>query len=272
MQCISPITIKAKQVISHEMYAHHLVPCNKCEACHKRRASQWVFRLQQELKRSSSAHFLTCTYTDTSLTHTKDGRPTLNYSDHQKFIKRLRKSCGNSQPLKYYAVGEYGEKFERPHYHYIMFNLPDASQSNLEAIWTNGIVDIGSVTAGAMAYVTGYINKKVISSYIKGETRLPERSFMSKGLGQNYLTPATKSYYERKLLPYLHTTSGNKIPMPRYYKEKLYNPSQLNHVNNEAKIYILENELTEKEQFEQKKALWQKGERNKKYRSTKLFY
>lgn len=49
----------------------------------------------------------------------------------QLFTMSLRKVNRKVYPMKqlrYYACGEYGERFGRPHYHYIIFNLhPDAA-------------------------------------------------------------------------------------------------------------------------------------------------
>ena len=129
------------------------VPCGKCLPCQKKRRSDWSFRLEQEYLSSDSALFITLTYDDLHLpyqyyknkqiknfetgetTHqikelqTSD-RPTLNKKHLQDYIKRLRndhtkyitKELGVSakevktisKPLRYYAVGEYGTKTQRP--------------------------------------------------------------------------------------------------------------------------------------------------------------
>lgn len=259
-------------------YYSDKVPCSKCPACRKRRAAQWVFRLQQQLKISTSAIFLTLTYNDECLPHVKhDGYvtdiPTLDYTHHTRFIKSLRKaSIRSTLPLKYYAVGEYGEKYERPHFHYILFNLMEYELEDdfLSYIWKKGNISIDAVTTASIAYVTGYVNKKITTGYIKGDIRKPEKSFMSKGLGKDYLSKDILAYYQRKKIPYIHHTSGQKLPMPRYYKSKIYDVFELAHVNAEAKMYITENEPTENQQYEIAKQAFQKEARNKIHRSSKL--
>jgi hypothetical protein len=67
------------------------VPCGKCVACKKRRATHWSFRLNEEAKLSSSASFLTLTYEKTPIS--KNGFQTLVKRDFQLFLKRLRKTC-----------------------------------------------------------------------------------------------------------------------------------------------------------------------------------
>ena len=83
--------------------------------------NQWSFRLREELKDSESAHFLTLTYDDEHIIITGNNEPTLYKRDVQLFLKSLRKL--QKQKIKYYFVGEYGGKTDRPHYHAIIFNL-----------------------------------------------------------------------------------------------------------------------------------------------------
>lgn len=104
------------------------VPCGKCENCKKVRLSAWSYRLLQEDKNAESSYFLTLTYNVHSVPITRRGFMSLNKRHLQLFFKRLRKAIdrhgGFGQPLKYYAVGEYGGRFNRPHYHVILFNAP----------------------------------------------------------------------------------------------------------------------------------------------------
>lgn len=104
------------------------LPCGKCPYCLQRRANNWIFRCQQELKVSDSAHFVTLTYEQPP--HTLGtGMMTLYKPDLQNFFKRLRKIPReySSKPIRYYAVGEYGSENRRPHYHIILFNSdPDS--------------------------------------------------------------------------------------------------------------------------------------------------
>ena len=127
------------------------VPCGKCPECLKRRSSQWAFRLMEHDKVCRSSYFLTLTYDTSSVPITDGLYMTLCKRDTQLFWKRLRKklhSYGCDQKISYYLVGEYGTKSERPHYHAIVFDLPDLY--NLAQIireeWQNGQVDLGTVT------------------------------------------------------------------------------------------------------------------------------
>lgn len=115
MSCRMPLTVRAK---SGDYVA---APCGKCAYCIKRRIDGWVFRLSQEEKIHSSSSFITLTYDNISVPMTANGFMTLVKRDLQLFFKKLRKYTG-CQTIKYYAVGEYGGKTMRPHYHLIIFD------------------------------------------------------------------------------------------------------------------------------------------------------
>lgn len=206
MRCLAPGTKWSKE----KGYAD-LIPCGKCPACEKRRISNWTFRLIEEKKNSSSAIFATLTYDDINCPDS------LIKSDLQKFFKRVRKETGEG--IKYYAVGEYGGMFERPHYHAIIFNLPSTLMlsEGLQKHWKSGFVHCGEVTEASIKYVAGYVFKKVAK-----EKDVPEFSIMSKKMGLSYLTPAMVKYHQQDPNCYLTLASGEKISMPRYFKNYLF--------------------------------------------------
>lgn len=274
MQCLSPVIVKAKELYI-DGFNTQKFPCGRCPACIKKRASHWSFRLRQELKRSISAMFLTLTYADETVPYTEDGKQTLRYKDHQDFMKRLRKNVSlthpSNPPLKYYAVGEYGEETQRPHFHSILFNVPHGvrhTEEVMNEIWQHGKTDIRKVEAGSIAYVCGYLNKELKLS--KGDTRKPAKSFMSKGLGENYLTENIQHYYKKKLHPYLKIEDGLQISMPRYYKEKLYNFEEKAWVKHYAKEHIEENMLDEIQEAEVARVSFQTWSEKNIFRRTKL--
>lgn len=103
MRCANPLV----------MYVNgdpHSFGCGHCLACKIQRSREWSFRLSVEASYWKDASFLTLTYNDENLP--PDG--SLVKADLQKFFKRLRKDLAN--PIKYYACGEYGDRFKRPHY------------------------------------------------------------------------------------------------------------------------------------------------------------
>ena len=200
-------------------------PCGKCPACVRRRVSGWAFRLNKQSEQSNSAHFVTLTYNDEHIKKTKNGFETLVKKDVQDFFKRLRKLT--KQKISYYAVGEYGDTGERPHYHIILFN---ANPKIVENAWklndiTLGNVHFGDVGDASVGYTLKYISKDKKIPQFNGDDRQKEFALMSKGLGAGYLTDNmvkwhTKGNIENKV--YLPLKDGKKAAMPRYYKDKIY--------------------------------------------------
>jgi len=209
--CCSPLRLKDKGVD---------VPCGKCGDCVARRISGWSFRIQKEAERSSSAFFITLTYSPEHCPTTNQNLMTLRLSDLQTFFKSLRKE--NKGKVKYYAVGEYGGKFKRPHYHLLIFNLD--YDSIVENHWKKGSIYYGTITPASAAYCLKYMCKESKIPQWKGDNRLKEFATMSKKLGDNYLTPKTRYWHKIDLLNrcYIPIKDGGKIAMPRYYKEKIY--------------------------------------------------
>lgn len=195
------------------------IPCGKCPECVKRRVSAWSFRLQQEEKVSTSAQFITLTYDTKTIPITSKGYLSLSKRDLQLFFKKLRKA--NAEKIKYYAVGEYGSKTKRPHYHIILFN---AVLDTIQPSWFQGDVHYGTVGGASIGYTLKYISKKKLIPEFESDDRLPEFSLMSKRLGISYITEATKRWHKADLENRMYNTieDGKKLAMPRYFKEKIY--------------------------------------------------
>lgn len=211
------------------------VPCGKCVNCLSSKSRQWIFRLKQEMKVSSSAFFVTLTYADENLVWTSSGIATLFKSDFQNFMKRLRKahSKRNHIPLRYFACGEYGSKTKRPHYHAIIFN---ADYDLIEKAWSVdgeplGHVHIGTVTEDSIAYNTKYI-MKVNSEWQDQFSDDPEFqrefSLKSKGIGKSYTENKNIRKYHKQRLEqnYVQDEKGFRVSMPRYYKDKIFDEDE----------------------------------------------
>lgn len=238
---MTPIVIKQKE----EKYS---VPCGKCPQCVARRVSAWSFRLMQEDKKSISSYFITLTYDTKNIPISRAGYKNLSKRDVQLFIKRLRKNhhdaarkeatrCGNNvnsqerggsdgdRSIKYYAVGEYGGKTFRPHYHIILFN---AELELIQPSWDKGHVHYGYVTGASVGYTMKYISKPGKIPLHRNDDRQPEFALMSKGLGKDYLTPQMCQWHKQDLLNrmYLNYDGGKKCSMPRYYKDRIYSQAE----------------------------------------------
>lgn len=183
-----------------------------------------MFRLLQEDRVSTSAHFLTLTYAPHSVPISPNGFMTLEKSAFPRYMKRLRKLTKSK--LKYYACGEYGSQGSRPHYHAIVFGVPDDSMF-FDAWHLDGVpigdIHVGNVSGNSVAYCMKYIDKRTNVGMFDRDDRIPEFSLMSKGLGANYVTSATKAFHKADLSRnYLTVDGGHKIALPRYYRQRLF--------------------------------------------------
>ena len=156
-----------------------VVPCGKCGCCLQSRRNDWAIRLKEEQRVSLNSYFVTLTYEESNLTITDTGFPTLVKSDLQKFLKRLRKTVDSlpinkfnydmatdysthdakkesNHGIRYYAVGEYGTRYQRPHYHLLLFNVPQMVLSRLPEIWDQGHVHCGAVNIRTIMYCLSY--------------------------------------------------------------------------------------------------------------------
>lgn len=227
------------------------VPCGKCPECMARRVSAWSFRLMQEYKHSSSGHFITLTYDTKYVPITRNGFKTLDKTDFQLFMKRLRKAVSliSDVSLKYYACGEYGGKTSRPHYHMILFNIPDMLLC--ESAWGLGAVHYGEVTEASVGYTLKYINKPKRIPLHRNDDRLQEFSLMSKGLGASYVNERTIKYHRADIFnrTCLNIEDGKKIAMPRYYKDRIFTESQREQIANHGKSMADEREAAKRARY-----------------------
>lgn len=218
-------------------------PCGRCTFCRKNRVRAWMFRLLQEDKVSLCSHFVTFTYDTSHVPISPLGFRTLCKTDIQDYMRNLRRRKANEgRKLKYYFVGEYGPKTERPHYHAIIFN---SDADSLVSCWEKGNVLVGDVSGASVSYCAGYISKPG-KKIPKGDwdDRKPQFSLMSKGLGISYLTPAVERFHTSDVSRNYVVQDGFKIAMPRYYRKKLpYTEEQLEELASIAEEKFMKVEL-----------------------------
>jgi len=235
--------------------------CGKCLVCLKKRKSAWSFRLQEEQLDSFSSAFVTLTYNDRFLPFGETG-PTGNKQDHFHFIKWLkyyekdlrlkrrgsisegeleRKRLGikEDKPLKYYGIIEYGDQFNRPHMHYIIYNVKD--WENIKLAWSSqvkqgskyypgesmGRIEVDECNVNTIDYVLKYITKHDPQDG-DFEDKEKELSFMSKGLGAGFINPGSLRYIQQPHGNQVVNQRGNKTALPRYFNKKYLTEAQRN--------------------------------------------
>ncbi|AXL14473.1 replication initiator protein [Microviridae sp.] len=241
MACYSPLqafrTAKGEVVFEQPRGCFSIpltLPCGQCVGCRLERSRQWAIRCVHEASLHKNNCFITLTFSNEHLPNP----PTLDVRDFQLFMKRLRKEFGPG--VRFYHCGEYGEKFGRPHYHAILFNLdfPDKYLFNvvngqnlyrsptLERLWPFGHSSIGSVTFESAAYVARYVMKKITGDAAKqyysycpktGEVfeRKPEYTTMSRRPG------IAKGWFDKFLTDVFPSDEvvlrGKSMKPPKYY-------------------------------------------------------
>jgi hypothetical protein len=213
-KCYKPVNIRDPANINSKSYV--LLPCGKCMNCLENRRREWAFRMSQELRDCVGSCFVTLTYSEENL----EGF-SLKIRDVQLFMKKFRKMF--KQKIKYYAVGEYGSKSFRPHYHFIGFNTGlDLNEVNLKVLkaWNKGIVHVGDVSPGSILYVAKYLIQNDVN--FDGLDIQKPFSLMSKNLGFGYIKKMENWHNESLERNFVTVDGGVKLPMPRYYKSRIY--------------------------------------------------
>lgn len=185
----------------------------------------------------SSAFFVTLTYRSDipMIDRTPNGFLTLNKKHLQNFFKRLRKNAKQTsktpfnEQIKYIACGEYGSKYQRPHYHAIIFN---STEQDIIKAWTKdgktiGIVTCDKVTPDRIRYIFKYAMKGNITKREQSFTRddrVREFQLISQGIGKQVLDNKEwmKKHQGNISQPWITLKGGQKIAIPRYYKNKIY--------------------------------------------------
>lgn len=130
------------------------LPCGTCIGCQKARAREWSLRCKLESARHRRVCWGTLTYSD------KYVPPTLSKRHISLFMKRLRKCLGKRR-VRFFLSGEYGELTFCPHYHPIFFGISVDELALVQRCWTFGHVKLFPISDNAIAYVAGYVAKKL---------------------------------------------------------------------------------------------------------------
>ena len=230
------------------------LPCGQCVECRLARSREWATRCMLETKDHKNNYFITLTYNNDNLPkgngiNIDTGEifevGTLKPKDLQDFMKRLRITWErkyNITNIRYYACGEYGEQYARPHYHAIIFGLPifdlkpdhrskkgnmNYRSDEIEKIWGKGRIAIGTVTWDSCAYTARYVMKKQTGKGKEEYKKIigvePEFVRMSRrpGIARNYYEQHKKNIYECDEI-WISTRKGVQKVKPSKYYDKLF--------------------------------------------------
>lgn len=203
----------------------------------QRRRADWSFRLKEEFKHAESAYFVTLTYSDEMIPRIGNFQ-SLDKKHIQNFIKKLRR---RNEPfkLRYYAVGEYGTKTHRPHYHVTIFNLFGDIHKHIQRSWCNGKkisyggVHIGNVTDASIHYQMKYHVNPNRNDYKEWYGVENEFALMSTKppIGYQYLERV--GWWNKAGKRGYLINNGFKQALPRYYREKVFNMMEKDEISKE---------------------------------------
>lgn len=196
-------------------------PCGGCIECLVRKARDWAIRCTLELREHQAAAWVTLTYDDAHLVRPHpELEATLCKPHLSGYLKRLRERVRHRAAVRFFGVGEYGDRTHRPHYHVILYGIPPDEKA-IERSWPFGHVRADPVTPANIAYTAGYANKKIRPQY----------------RGREWVDPDTGEVFEwqepfrlcsrrpgiggaaRRFTASWRTTAihqGNRVPVPRY--------------------------------------------------------
>lgn len=180
----------------HSGFVH---PCGKCFACRSNQRRTWTHRIMLESMCHGDNCFITLTYDDD---HLPDE---LIPGDLQLFLKRLRRYYEPNR-FRFFAVGEYGDRSARPHYHLALFGFPLGRKDLIDKAWQDyGFTMVGDLNFKSASYIGGYVTKKLQK---KADPRLegkkPEFNRMS-------LKPGIGALAMDRLLDILCSPSGRHL-------------------------------------------------------------
>lgn len=179
-----------------------VVGCKRCPWCRLNRSREVATRLMHEAKAHVESWFFTLTYEDGKLPQSPGGA-TLDRTR----ITRLRKDVhqdstrGLFPPFKFFAVGEYGDRTGRPHYHGVAFvdhpwatievepSRSGARQfvcQEFTRLWPEGRHRLSALNFEFAAYAARYAMKKQFAEAALPHYggRVPEFSSWCHGLGR----------------------------------------------------------------------------------------
>ena len=252
MKCPKPIAVLGQDLP---------VPCGQCIACRVNRQRMWVGKLLME-SWTTKASFCTLTYDEQELPKCWSEDGSVAYGDLSKkhvgdFLHRYRKLWGS---YRFFLVGEYGTRSERPHYHMIMYyQHPLELQARLEKAWPHGFVTVSEANDKRMRYIARYTLKKMTKlEDHRLDGRTPEFTRMSRRppLGAWGMKAIAGQLVSRRGsawlaangdVPYDYRIGSDRYPISRYWRE--YLRSEIGYEKPKAVPKTDEERVAEREAF-----------------------
>lgn len=209
------------------------IGCQNCMECRKQKSREWQARLTEDIKTNKNAYFVTLTFSNESIAElSKEITNAEGYElDNataikavRLFLERWRKKHRTS--ARHWFITELGHQgTENIHIHGIIWDKikwnNQCFNMKLKHYWSYGFVWTGE-----------YVNTRTVNYIIKYVTKVDEkhkyyksRILASPGIGHLYSKTSDgkrNEYDPGKTQEFYRTTTGNKINIPVYWRNKIY--------------------------------------------------
>lgn len=220
--------------------------CGRCYFCRMKKAKEWTHRIILESTQHGQNAFITLTYSDENL----PANSSLDPRQLQLFLKRLRKSLPDSMQIRFFAVGEYGDTTQRPHYHCALFGYPPCRSPTIRkgqpclcgpcvgirTAWSSNGIPLGHISVGTLepasaGYIAAYATKSMEQSdadkiYPAGRTppfsRQSNRPGIGAGIADDVASVLLETGFDKiQNLP-THLQHGtDRRPLGRYLRNRI---------------------------------------------------
>lgn len=225
--------------------------CGKCIECRKKKARDWQIRLLEDIKDNTNGIFITLTFSTEYLKklafdvnnymiidnkRVKIKRNLLGYElDNaictraiRLFNERYRKKY--KKALRHWLITELGhENTEHVHMHGIIYT--DVSAYDITDIWKYGFTWTGDDIYGRRVNYVDESTVNYITKYVS-KVDFEHREYVpivlnSPGIGAGYVKRAIdNNFHGKDTRDYYRTSTGHKVQLPTYYRQKLYNDDE----------------------------------------------
>lgn len=206
------------------------IGCGRCAECRKSKAREWKIRLTTELREEKNWHFYTLTFNEESYAKWAALAECEGYARENKiatmavrsFLELHRKHY--KKALRHWLITELGQtNTERVHLHGII--QTELDHDRIATLWKNGYSSRGQYcNSGTANYITKYLTKVDVK-----HAQYKPVILTSPGIGKLFVSQTIThehKYKGEKTADYYLTQSGNKLPLPIYYRNKLYTETE----------------------------------------------
>lgn len=236
--------------VTDERVKYVPVGCQKCIECRKKKAREWQVRLLEDIKENKNGKFITLTFSNESILKLKT-------SVHNECIEKrisIPTDYDLDNAIATYAVRHWLERWRKEYKksirHWLVTELGHNGTENIHIhgiVWTDESLDMvekhwqyGHVWKGKKVNdkTINYVNAQTVNYIVKYVTKIDEKHpnyttkiLTSAGIGAGYTKQkignwTQNKYNDENTNETYRTSDGNKMMLPVYYRNKIYNEEE----------------------------------------------